>query len=197
MSDHKGKLPVRGDGVYDALTNDEPNASGVIGSERSASIGVATSTQRVTAKAGDEDKIALDVALSDGDGNSINKDNPLYVTATEGVGTEIQDYKLDALIAKDGGFANHDYVTGSEFRGLEVECSSSALASFELQVETAVGSDTYSTIMKKFNSVANPNVTFSKKSPSVIASGITIRIIKTNLDNQATDLYTSINGVEV
>ena len=198
MSDFvDSKQPVRNDGIYDGSLNDEPSSAAIVASERNAAIGVATLNKRPTAKSGDEDKIALDVALSDGDGNSINLDNPLYVTVSDSPGTEIEDYKLDSAVAKDGGTANHDYVTGSEFRGLNVECSSSALAKFELQVEQTAGMADYATVMVKFNSVSVPNVIFNHKTPKAILTGISIRVIKTNLDNQATDLYSMINGVEV
>ena len=198
MSDFvDGKQPVRNDGIYDGSLNDEPSSAAIVASERNIAIGVETLNKRPTAKSGDEDKIALDVALSDGNGNSINKDNALPVYITESTGQEIENYNVASAVAKDGGTANHDYITGSEFRNLNVDCSSSALAKFELQVETAVGAATYSTIMSKFNSISNPNVTFALKSPNAIAAGVTIRVIKTNLDNQATDLYSVINGVEV
>ena len=197
MSDHKGKQPIRGDGHYSALTNDEPNSSGIIGSERSGAIGVATSTQRVTAKPGDENKIALDVSISDGDGNSINKNNPLPAYITDSPADEIEDYDKAIDVAKDGGTSNHDYTTASEFRGLNAECNSGGLASFELQVETAAASGIFTTVMRKFNSVSNPEVIFAHKSPKVIPTGVIIRIIKTNLDNQATDMDSLINGKEV
>jgi hypothetical protein len=197
MSDYLGKQPVRNDGEYSSPDNEQASSSGLIGSERSAAISVATSTQRVTAKPGDEDKIALDVAISDGDGNSINKDNPLPVYNTDAPGAEIEDYDKAVDVAKNGGSANHDYTTGAEFRSLNVECSSAGLASFELQVETAPASGTFATVMRKFNSVSTPNVVFALKKPKAIASGTIIRVIKVNLDNQNTDLDSVINGVEV
>lgn len=196
MADYLGKQPVRNDGEYSVSDNEQPSSSGLIGSERSASIGVATSTQRVTAKPGDEDKIALDVSISDGNGNSINKDNALPVYMTESPGTEIEDYDVQSIL-KAGGTANHDYLTGAELRDLNVHASSAGLAKFELQIETAPAAGTYNTIMVKFNSVASPNVEMAFKKPKSIASGLNIRLVKTNLDNQDTDIYSSINGVEV
>lgn len=195
MADYKGKMPVRGDGEYSVLDNEQPHSSGLIGSQRSGSIGVATSTERVTAKPGDEDKIALDVALSDGNGNSINKDNALPVFVTESPGTEVEDYDVQSVV-KNGGSANHDYLTGAEFRGLNAQASSAGLGKFELQIETAPAAGTYTTVMVKFNSVAAPSVEFNWKYPKAVASGLTIRLIKTNLDNQDTDMYSIINGVE-
>ena len=51
--------------------------------------------------------------------------------------------------------------------------------------------------MVKFNSTSNPNCEIKLKKPKAIASGSIIRVVKTNLDNQAQDLYSVINGVEV
>lgn len=196
MSDYKGKQPVRGDALYQVGDNEQPNSSAVVASARSASISVATLDKIVTAKAGDEDKIALDVSLSDGNGNSINKDNALPVYLEESPADEIEDYDVQSVL-KNGGSGNHDYVTTSEFRGINVEASSAGLGKFELQVETAPASTVFNTIMVKFNSVANPNVIFGHKFPKSIASGVTIRLIKTNLDNQDTDMYSLINGKEI
>lgn len=198
MSDYLGKQPVRGDGVYDGAENENPSTSALVASERNATIDVTTLNKRPTAKPGDEDKIALDVAMSDGDGNSINKDNPMPVYNTDAPGTEVEDYQLDVDVTKNSGSANHDYTTGAEFRGLNAEGSSAGLAKFELQVETAPASGTFRTIMAKFNSVANPEVKFAHRFPQPVASGSIVRLIKTNLEKgQDTDMYSLINGVEV
>jgi len=197
MSDYLGKQPVRNEGVYDGSLNEDPSSTALVASERNATIDQTTLNKRPTAKAGDEDKIALDVSVSDGDGNSINLDNPLPVYISDSPEAEILDYDKAVDTAKDGGFTNHDYVTASEFRGLNVECNSGGLASFELQVETGVAAGTYNTIMRKHNSVAQPSVIFANRFPQAIASGITIRVVKTNLDNQSTDMDSSINGKEV
>ncbi len=197
MSDYKGKMPTRGDGDYNVTDNEQPNSSGLIASDRDAAIGVATMNKRPSAVAGDENKVALDVAMSDGDGNSINQNNPLPVFLAPSPATEIEDYDKAVDVVKNGGSANHDYVTGAEFRAINVECNSGGLASFELQVETAVASGLFTTIMRKFNSVANPTVLFAHKHPKNIIAGVTIRVVKTNLDNQDTDMDSLINGTEV
>ena len=197
MSDYKGKMPVRSEGIYEVAVNEEPASAAIVASERSATIGVETLSKRPTAKDGTQDKIALDVALSDGDGVTINKDFPLPVYISDSPASEIEDYDKAIDVAKDGGSANHDYVTNSEFRGLNAECNSGGLASFELQVETAAASGVFTTLMRKHNSVSNPSVQFAHRFPKVVATGVTIRIIKTNLDNQSTDLDSLINGKEI
>ena len=195
MADVNGKMPVKGDAIYSA-ENNEPNAAGLVTSSRSAAISEQTMDKRPTSVAGDDDKIALDVAISLGDGSGVDKDNPVPMYMTDSPATEIEDYSVDALL-KNGGTANHDYLTTSEFRGLHAEGSSAGLAKFELQVEDAPAAGTFSTIMTKFNSVANPTVEFSHKSPAPVPTGVIIRMVKTNLDNNDTDVYSLINGREV
>ena len=196
MADHKGKLPVKNDAIYSSPDNVKPSSSAIVASERSAAISEVTSTQRPTAKAGSEDKIALDVALSDGDGVSITKDFPLPVYVTESPANEIEDYD-NQNATKNGGEVEHDYTTGGEFRSLHVEAGSAGLARFELQVETAPASGVFDTKMVKYNSVSNPTVVFSWKNPAKVASGAIIKLIKRNEDNDDTDLYSIINGLEV
>lgn len=196
MADVNGKVPVRGDGSYD-LINNEPNSGAIILHERVASPDETNQLKRPTAvSSGDDNRHCMDVAMADGDGIGIDKDNPMPVYLTDSPATEIEDYDVQSL-TKSGGTGDHDYLTTSEFRGLNAEGSSAGLAKFELKVETAPASGTYNTIMVKFNSVGNPNVTFEHKFPKPIVSGVNIRITKTNLDNNDTDVYSLINGTEV
>jgi len=195
MADYKSYQPVRNDGEYVLNDNELPGSTGLIGSERSASIGKSTSTQRVTAKPGDENKIALDVSLSDGDGNSVNKDNALPVYMTEAPGSEIEDF--DVVEVASDATQNHDYVTGSEFRDLNILCSSAGRAKFTIQVSTDAVPSGFNTIGVIYTSTSNNNVMYEMKKPKSIPTGYTIRVIKQNDENKATDLNTTINGVEV
>jgi len=187
---------VQSNGDYDATNNKRPSSQGLIVSDRSASPDETTMNKRPTAVVGNDDKVAVDVAISDSSGNRIDENNPLPVYVSDDPATEIEDYDVAVNVAKDAS-ANHDYTTTSEFRALNVEGSSAGLAKFELQVETAPSAGTFNTVMVKFNSVSNPNVVFAHKSPKAVASGLIIRLVKTNLDNQSTDLYSLINGKEV
>lgn len=130
------------------------------------------------------------------DGMEISEQNPLPVAPTESAGNEVEDYNESVDVAPNVN-ANHDYVAQSDFKQLNVEASASGKARFELQVETAASSGTFETRGVKFNSTANPNVKFNVKNPRRVASGVTIRIVKTNLDEQAQSIYSTINGVEV
>jgi hypothetical protein len=194
MSDYKGKLPARTDGIYELVNNEEPASNGIVLSERAATKTVATMSKRQSAVDGDNDRTCADVAIADGNGNGIDLDNPLPVYFTDSPSAEIEDFDVQNVL-KNGGSQSHDYVTTSEFRKLNVEGSCSGLAKFELQ--TSPDGIAFTTLNVKFNSVSNPNVKFDHKAPAPIASGSTIRVIKTNLDNQDTDIYSLINGVEV
>lgn len=184
-------------GDYDATNNKRPSSQGLIVSDRDASPSETTMNSRPTAVAGDDDKVAMDVAISDSSGNRIDQDNPLAVYVSENPGTEIEDYNESVDVASSAS-ANVDYtVTAStEFRGLNLWGSASSKAKFELQIETGVGAGTYNTVAVRFNSTANPNIEYIPKYPVTIAAGIIIRIVVTNLDNQAQSIYTTLNGVE-
>lgn len=195
MNDYKSKMPTRSDGIYEALNNEEPASSGLIASTRAAAKSVLTMLKRVSAQDGDNDRTCLDVALSDGNANGIDADNPLPVFMTDSPATEIESQDTQNA-AKDGGEVTHEYITTSEFRGLNATGSSAGLAKFTLQVETGPATGLFTVVDVKRNSTANPNVELGVKYPKAIASGVKIQIIKRNDDNQQTDLDSTINGTE-
>lgn len=189
---------TQSNGDYDATTNKRPSSQGLIVSDRDASPSESTMNKRPTAVSGDSDKVALDVAISLSNGNNITEDSPLPVYVTESVGDEIIDFNEAVDIVKNST-SNHDYTVSAlkELRFLNVEASASGKAKFELQVETAASSGVFNTIGVQFNSTSNPNVKFNVKRPATIATGVVVRLVKTNLDNQAQSIYSTINGVEI
>lgn len=189
---------VQSNGDYDAATNKRPSSQGLITSDRSASPSETTMNKRTTSVVGNDDKVALDVAISDSSGNRIDENNPLAVYQTEDPGAEVVDFNEAVDLAKDAS-GNHDYTVtaATEFRALNVEASASGKAKFQLQIETGVGAGTFDTIGVQFNSTSNPNVKFELRKPTAVAAGVIIRVVKTNLDNQAQSIYSTINGVEV
>lgn len=189
---------IQSNGDYDATNNKRPSSQGLIVSDRDASPSETTMNKRPTAVVGDNDKVALDVAISLSNGNHITEDSPLPVYVTESTGDEIVDFDEAVDVAKDAT-SNHDYTVSAlkELRFLNVEASASGKAKFELQVETAASAGTFNTIAVQFNSTANPNVKFNVKRPATIATGVIVRLVKTNLDNQAQSIYSTINGVEI
>jgi|GEM_PF-2007399 hypothetical protein len=187
---------VQSNGDYDASTNKRPSSQGMIVSDRDASPAESTMNKRPTAVAGDSDKVALDVAISDSSGNNFTDTNPLPVYIADNPAVEVDDFDQASAVAKDAS-SNHDYTitSGKTGKHLTADASASGYARFELQVETGVGAGTFDTKMVKFNSTAKPNVEFRLRAN--IGAGIIVRIAKTNLDNQPQDLYSQISLVEV
>jgi hypothetical protein len=187
---------VQSNGDYDASTNKRPSSQGMIVSDRDASPAESTMNKRPTAVAGDSDKVALDVAISDSSGNNFTDTNPLPVYIADNPAVEVDDFDQASSIAKNAS-SNHDYTitAGKTGKHLTADASASGYARFELQVETGVAAGTFDTKMVKFNSTAKPNVEFRLRAN--IGAGIIVRIVKTNLDNQAQDLYSQISLVEV
>ena len=186
-------------GDYDATTNKRPSSQGLVVSDRDAAPSESTMNKRPTAVAGEDDSVCVDIALHDGDGQKYDEDNPIPVYVAEPPADEIDDYDQSVAVAKDGE-ANHDYVTtaGKRFKSIEADCSASGKARFELQIEDLIltgGAGTFTTAMVKFNSTANPNVTFKYAKP--LEADVGVRIVKKNLDNQPQDLYSQIRGLEI
>jgi len=188
---------ANGDGDYDAVNNSEPNSTGMVAHDRTATPDETHQNKRPTATSGDNDKTALDVAISDSDGNHFSESNPLFVSFSENPGDEIVDYNTAASIAKDAT-SNHDYtVTGGKtFLLDEIWCSASGKMKVEVQFETAAASGVFNTKWVGFNSTANPNVRIPAEKIGKQVAGAKIRIIRTNRDNQAQDLYSTLVGIE-
>ena len=189
---------VQSNGDYDAVNNKRPSSQGLIASDRSAAPGETTMNKRPTAIVGNDDKVAVDVAISDSAGNRFDNNNPLPVFLTEDPGTEIENFNTGSAIASEAS-SNHDYTVSAtnELRKLHVMASSTGYAKFELQIESAPISGIFNTKAVQFNSPSNNNIEFKFRSPAVIPTGVIIRIIRTNLENKAQDLYSTINGVAV
>lgn len=183
-------------GDFDAALNKRPSSQGLIVSDRNAAPDESTMNSRPTAVVGEDDAVNLDVAIKHSNGDRIDENAPLPVYVADNPATEIQDFDQAADIAKNAT-AEHSYTSTSEFRKLSANCASAGLCKFELQVETAPAAGTFNTIDVQFNSTANPNVVLGLKNPAPILSGSVIKVVKSNLDNQPTDLYSTINGLEV
>jgi hypothetical protein len=67
----------------------------------------------------------------------------------------------------------------------------------QVAIETGVATGVFVNRFVGFNSTANPNVLFPIVENIAVAAGVRVRIIRTNLDNQAQDLYSTISGHEI
>lgn len=188
-----------GDGDYDATNNTKPDSSGTIVHDRNATPDETHQNVRATGITSGTVH-AQDIALHDEAGNPYSGTNPLPVTFEQSEGLEIHDYDQAVNTAADAS-TNHDYSVADTkvFLLREVLCSASGKARFELQVGDGGAVEVFSTIAVVFNSTANPNSPIVFTDPVVVtgtANTTTVRIIKTNLDNQPQDVYSTIVGVE-
>jgi hypothetical protein len=129
-----------------------------------------------------------------GDGTdlmAVNSDGSLNVVVVEDPGTEIVNYNTASAVAA-AATSNHDYTAPSAGKLFQVLATASGKAKIEVQVETAAASGTFNTVAVAFNSTANPNMVIDLRKHVVIPSGARVRVIRTNKDQQAQDLYSTI-----
>lgn len=186
------------DGLYDVSTNTKPGNTGLIANTRSASPSDSTQTERLTSIEDSSGAVrALDISLHDESGEPYSFTNPLPVFQTESEGDEIEDYNTSSSVAKDAS-VNHDYTisAGKLFLGVSLSVSGSGKLKAELQKETAAASGVYNTVEVKFNSTANTNIEFNLYKIFKQIEGANVRVVITNRDQQAQDLYSTLRGIE-
>lgn len=189
------------DGDYDGTNNTKPASTGVISHDRTATPDETHQNVRITGVTGSTDTThhSMDVAMHDGDGNAIDIDNPLPVVMEESGGTEVCDYDTASAIAKDAT-DDHDYsvADGDLFRLKKIYASASGKMKIEIQIGDGAASEVFTTVFVGFNSTANPQIEFDLNGLPIKVTGTanttTIRITRTNLDNQAQDLYSTVIG---
>lgn len=193
--DTQGRARVKANGDYDASTNTEPTSAALVAHDRGASIDATSQNKRVTAVAGADNTVCLDVALRDESGAAFTAANPLPVFISETAGVEVQDYDTSAAIAA-AATDDHDYTTGAEMTLKQILASASGKMKIEIQVETAAASATFVTKAVAFNSTSNPNIDITFAVPVIVPSGAIVKVIRTNKDLQAQDVYSTIIGAE-
>jgi hypothetical protein len=135
--------------------------------------------------------------LKDESGNAYSISNPLYVEMVSGsAGTEVHEYSTAAAVAA-GATSNHDYtVAATTFLFKGVLATGSGKMKVEIQIDPD-GLSGYSTKFIAFNSTATPNMDIWFAQHMELASGAKIRVIRTNKDNQAQDVYSTIMGLGI
>lgn len=130
----------------------------------------------------------------------LSASNPLPVALIDppANGSQVNDYKQATAIAA-GASDNHDYtVTAAKTLRLEqIISAGSGKAKMEIQVESGVGTNTFTTRFVQFNSTATPSMQVTLSSPISVAAGVRVRVIMTNKDLLAQDLYSTICGYEI
>lgn len=137
--------------------------------------------------------------LKDATGAAFSTSNPLPVISVSTVpGSEVHDYSTSAAVPA-GSSSNHDYtITATKtFHGEKFWASASG--KMKIEVQTSPDGSVFTTKWVGFNSTANPNIDIMLGQFTIADSGTgsKIRIIRTNKDNQAMDVYSTISGSEI
>lgn len=141
-------------------------------------------------------RVAANLAVA---GADVSSSNPVPVSITAAlVGTSVNNYNTAAAVAANAT-SNHTYTitTGKTFQGKKIHASASGKLKIEVQVSP--DGSTYSTLWVGFNSTATPNIDIDLDQLVFLESGTgsTVRVIRTNLDLSAQDVYSTISGQEV
>lgn len=140
----------------------------------------------------DLDATQDNVAISDGTNTlAINSDGSINAVVQEDVGTEVVDYDTTAAVA-GGASDNHDYLVTNGGKLYQVMASGSGKMKVEVQVETGSATNVFTTKAVKFNSTANANMDFDFLKFVLVPTGARVRVIRTNRENQAQDVYSTI-----
>lgn len=140
----------------------------------------------------------LPVRLHDEDFIPYSSNNPLPVSIEESEGDEIHDYDAAVNVLKAGGSAEHIYTVsvGKLMNFEQVLFAGAGRLKVDVQVETGVASDVYETIATGMSATSKLMGDIAFKRAYNVAAGVRIKVIKTNLDNQDFDIYSTIVGVE-
>jgi len=190
------------DGVYSG-SNTDPDNCGLIAHTRAVTPTDTEQTLRVTGVNGSVQTTvwALDVALHDEAGNNYTRTNPLPVYLTdESGGDDVHNYyNFAGANVASAATNNHDYtVTAARTLILkQVQGSASSRGKWELQIETAIATNTFDTKGVWFTTESNPAFSETFGEPLEVTTGRIVRLARTNRDNQPMIMYSFINGEEV
>jgi hypothetical protein len=133
-----------------------------------------------------------------GDGTdflAVNSDGSINVVPLEDPGTERVDYDTTAALA-GAASDNHDFLFTNAAKLYQVWASASGKLKIEVQIETGSATGVFNTVGVGFNSTADANINFALSKYAAIPAGARVRVIRTNRDNQAQDVYSTIVGLE-
>lgn len=141
-------------------------------------------------------RVAANLAVAGADVTSLN---PIPVLISDSnPGSPVNNYNTAAAIAS-GATSDHDYTVTAlkTFYLNQIEASGSSKMKIEVEVETAVASGVFNTRFVQFNSTSDTNMSIHLENPIIVAAGVRVRLHRTNKDNQAQDLYSTICGYEL
>ena len=182
------------DGVYDAANNTKPGNVGVIASQRSATTGDTTQTNRVTSITDIGGTVtSMDVSMHDSAGEAISASNPLPVTMQNvHLGTEVKAYSESAVNLVRLATETHTYTVSA---GKTLQLSQVLVgASGKIKAVVSINGAKLATM---FNSAADANLDMTLKNYLSVAAGTTVTVDVTNLDWDAFGVYVTVLGEEV
>lgn len=151
---------------------------------------------------GTDERLGLPIRLFDEDNLPYTANNPMPVSLEESEGDEINDFQQDDDVTKVVGAVvttvNHDYEV-SVGKTMQVEqfiFGGSGRAKFELQIETGIATDLWTTLAVGMTSVSKLSDQITLKRAQKVAAGVRVRIAKSNLDNSEHNLYSTLVGLE-
>jgi hypothetical protein len=151
----------------------------VTGSEVSLSSTTLAALENITVSATDLDirNLAFATDKVDASGSLVSIVAP---------GTSVADYNTAASVAA-GASSTHTYTATGNFFLTQIEAAGSGKMKIVVSVN---GSPKFT----QFSSTAETNMSIELQNPLPITSGQTITIVRTNRDNQAQDVYSTICG---
>jgi hypothetical protein len=147
----------------------------------------------------DDLNLTDDAVRVSGNSNANTETNPIYVKTVDTVvsGEEVHDYDTASAVAGDGT-SNHDYtVAGTTFFLKSVIVAASGDFKFEVQTGPVAG---LATVAVGFASGKEGDTKQLRFDPAIevpVTSTGTVRIIRTNREGSAQDVYSTIIGNDV
>lgn len=137
----------------------------------------------------------VEIRRADGVALSINNDGSLNVVPQDDPGTEVVDFDTVAAVAA-GASSNHDHLFTDATKLFQIQATASGKLKIEIQVETGAATGTFNTIAVGFNSTAAPNIDINLAKYALVPAGARVRVIRTNRDLAAQDVYSTIIAIE-
>lgn len=139
------------------------------------------------------------VSIQDSSGTAFSVSNPLPVLLSSSApGTYVNSYHTTSALAA-GASVNHDYSVTSSKTLTARKFWASASGKLKAEIQTSPNGSVFTTFWVGFNSTSMPNISIDLDNIAIqdVGTGATVRIILTNKDSQAEDVYSTISGTEL
>jgi hypothetical protein len=140
-------------------------------------------------------RVAANLAVA---GANVTTANPVPVAIVSTIpGTNVNKYNTSAAVA-GGASVNHDYTITAAKTLSARKFWASGSGKIKAEVQTSPDGTTFTTFWVGFNSTATPNISVDLDLLSITdtGTGAKVRIIITNKDVLAQDVYSTISGTE-